>query len=375
MKILFTGGGTAGHISPIIAIAREIKKMYLGTDLSFYYIGPKDSFGRILMDQEGIKVKTILAGKIRRYFGIGSFFENILDILFKIPIGIIQSLFYIFFLGPDLIFSKGGYGSLPAVISGKILWVPIFLHESDIVPGLTNRISGKLAKEIFVSFPIKRTEHFPFKKMIWVGNPVRTGLLEGEKEEGKELLKITGEKPVVLILGGSQGAQKINDMILEILPALSQKFEIIHQCGEKNFVQVETESKIMLGENGLKYYHLVPFLKEEQLKDAYAVSDIIASRAGASSIFEIAAIRKPSILIPLTESAQNHQLKNAYAYAENGACLVIEESNLTPHFFLDKLEFLTDRPNEMEKMRLAAESFSKPQAAKIIGRYILDYLF
>ncbi len=374
MKVLFTGGGTAGHIMPLIAVAREIRKIYSEKNLKFSYLGPKDNFGSLLLSQEGIKVGGILAGKVRRYLSPKAFFQNIFDVLFKIPLGIIQSFFYIFFSGPDIIFSKGGYGALPATISGWLLRVPIFLHESDVVPGKTNRFLSKFAKEVFVSFAVNKIEHLPKNKMIFTGNPIRRELLEGSPQEAKEFFMLSGEKPVILVLGGSQGAQRINYMLLEILPELLTDFEIIHQCGEKNQKQILTESKIMIKGEMEKYYHLIPFLKERELKLAYAASIAVVSRAGANTIFEIAALGKPSILIPLSESAQNHQFENAYAYSENGACLVVEESNLTPHFFLEKLKFLVFRPGEMKKMQNSAVEFSTPYAGKIIAEYIVNYL-
>jgi UDP-N-acetylglucosamine--N-acetylmuramyl-(pentapeptide) pyrophosphoryl-undecaprenol N-acetylglucosamine transferase len=374
MKILFTGGGTAGHILPIIAIEREIRKIYPKKNLKLYYIGPKDDFNSLLLSQEDIKIKTVLAGKIRRYFGPASFLQNAIDVLFRIPVGIIQAFFFIFFSAPDIIFSKGGYGALPATLAGWILRVPIFLHESDIIPGTTNRFLSRFAMEIFVSFPIKTVEKMPTNKLILVGTPIRREILNGDAVLAKEYFNLTGEKPVILIMGGSQGAQRINEMILEILPSLLSEFEVIHQCGEKNFKQNQTEAKIMIKDEDKKYYHLFSFLKEEELKQAYAAAQIIVSRAGASSIFEIAALGKPSILIPLPESAQNHQFRNAYYYGETGACLVMEESNLTPHYFLEKLKFIAYRPDEIKKMEIAATAFSKPLAAKIIAEYLLGYL-
>lgn len=373
MKIIFTGGGTAGHILPVIAIIREIKKIYQGQNLRMYYIGPKDSFTTALLSKENIKVMTVSAGKIRRYPGIDSFFLNIFDVLFKIPLGIIQSFFIIFFTAPDLVFSKGGYGAVPVTLGAAALRVPIFMHESDIVAGAANTFLSKFSKEIFISFPINTVENLPKDKMILVGNPIRKEILESEPERAKQYLGITGEKPVILILGGSQGSRRINDMLLQILPNLLFDFEIIHQCGEKNFAQVQAESRIMMGEKQEKYYHLFAFMKEDDLKKAFAASDLVVSRAGSSSIFEIAAAVKPSILIPLAESAQNHQFKNAYHYSETGACLVIEEANLTPRFFLEKLRFLISRPEEMDKMRNAAAEFARPLAAEIIAQYILDY--
>lgn len=374
MKILFTGGGTAGHILPIIAVAREFRRIYEKKNLNFLYVGPKDDFGSILLSQEDINIKTVFAGKIRRYFNPQSFFQNFIDILFKIPLGIIQAFFIIFFSAPDIIFSKGGYGAIPATISGWILRVPIFMHESDIVPGAANKFLSKLAKEIFVSFPIKLVRDLPVNKMTLVGTPIRREIMNGNPDEARDYFKLTGEKPVVFVIGGSQGSQRINDMLLEALPLMLSDFEVIHQCGEKNFDQVQSEAKIMIKEDFEKYYHLYPFLKEGGQKMAYAVSKVIISRAGSSSIFEIAALGKPSILIPLAESAQNHQAENAYYYAQNGACIVIEEPNLTPRFFLEKLKFLINRGEEMEKMSLNAIAFAKPFAAKIVAEYILEYL-
>lgn len=371
MKILFTGGGTGGHVLPIIGIARELRRLQPKEKLVFHYLGPQDEFGEILLSQEGIKVKTILAGKIRRYLGWKSILQNLVDVLFKIPIGILQAFFYILFLAPDLIFSKGGYGSIPGVIAGWLLWAPVLLHESDIVPGLSNKFLSRFSFKIFVSFP--RTKYFPPKKMILVGNPIRREILEGSKKEAKSFFKLSLEKPVILILGGSQGAQRINDKILEVLSELLRNFEIIHQCGERNFKQVRAESKVVITEDLEKYYHLFPFLREEEIKQAYAAADFIVSRAGSGSIFEIAAAGKPSILIPLPEAAQNHQVKNAYAYAENGSSSVIEEANFTSHFFLEKLKYLFSHPEELEKMAKKAKQFSKPQAAKIIAEYIVGY--
>ena len=372
MKILFTGGGTGGHIFPIIAIAREIKKIYPKEDLRLFYIGPRDEFGQLFLDQEGITVKTVFAGKIRRYFSINSVALNIIDVLFKIPVGIVQAFFQIFFLAPDLIFSKGGYGALPVVLCGKFLSVPIFLHESDIIPGLSNRIASKFALEVFTSF--HKTEYLPVSKIIRVGNPIRRELLTASKEEAQFVFKLTGGKPVILILGGSQGAQRINDAILAILPDLLRDFEIIHQCGENNFKNIIAESRVIITSEIEKYYHLYPFLREEELRCAYKISDLVVSRAGSGSIFEIAAIGKPSILIPLQESAQNHQIKNAYRYAETGAALAVEEKNLTPRFFLEKIRYLFFRPEELEMMSSKALEFSKPRAAKIIAEYIVNYL-
>lgn len=373
MKILFTGGGTGGHIFPIIAIVREIDRLKK-EEVNFFYIGPKDKISQNLLSKEGIKVKTILAGKLRRYFDLKAVSQNIFDIFLKFPIGFFQSFFYIFFLAPDLIFSKGGYGSLPVTLAGFLLRTPIFLHESDITPGLANRVSAKFSSEIFISFTVKETEHFPVNKIISVGNPIRRELLTGSREMAKKNFNLTGEKPIILVFGGSQGAQRLNNLILQILPEILTEFELLHQAGTRNFKDVENSANLRLTnyEELKKYEHLFPFLEEEDLKHAYSACDLLISRAGSGSIFEISAVGKPSILIPLLESAQDHQIKNAYAYAKNGACIVIEEANLTPPlFFLEKLKYLMSQTKELEKMQRAAKEFSRPEAAIVIAKYIL----
>lgn len=372
MRIIFTGGGTGGHIFPIIAIARELRE--IRPDLQLYYVGPKDESGVFSLSREGIKVKTILAGKIRRYGGLKPFLQNLIDIFLKVPIGFLQSFFYIFFLFPDLIFSKGGYGALSTCFWGWIFRTPIILHESDITPGLTNKLIGKISIEIFVSFSVKETKDFPLKKMISVGNPVRKEILEGKVKEARKLFKLDEEKPIILILGGSQGAQRINNIVLDILPNLLKNFQIIHQVGPKNLEQVESEAKVMIQQPIEKYYHLFRFLNETELKHALKVSGLVVSRAGSGSIFEIAACGKPSILIPLPEAAQGHQIKNAYAYQNSKACVVIEEKNLTPNFFLERLKYLFSKPDQLKEMGEKAKAFSQPRAAEVIAKYIVEYL-
>ncbi len=373
MKILFTGGGTGGHILPIISVTREMRRIpRKQNSLQFFYIGPKDEFSSILLSQEEIRIKYVFAGKIRRHFSGKNICQNLIDVLFKIPIGIFQAFFYIFFLGPDLIFSKGGFGSIPTVIAGWLLQVPIFLHESDIAPGLSNKFLSRFALIVFVSF--SGTEYFSPKKMILTGNPIRREILKGSKEEAKKLFKLRENKPIILILGGSQGAQRINDKILEILPEFLKNFEIIHQCGEKNFKEIKNEVNAVISKDLRLNYHLFPFLKEEEIRQAYYVADLILSRAGSGGIFEIAATTKPSILVPLAESAQNHQIKNAYSYTANGACEVLEETNFTSRFFFGKLKYLFSHQGELEKMSQKAKEFSRPKAAKIIAEYIIMYL-
>lgn len=376
MRILFTGGGTGGHILPILAVERELRKLQSNSEsaqaLQLFYIGPKDEFNQLLLSQEGIAVFSIAAGKLRRYGEIKTIFQNIFDAVCKTPLGMVQAFFRVFFLSPDLILSKGGYGALATSIAGWILRVPVFLHESDSVSGLANQISSIFALRIFTSFP--HTQKLPLQKTIVVGNPIRTDLLTGSKEEAKELFHLAGDRPLLLILGGSQGAQKINDVLLLMLNDALNEFEIIHQTGEKNFANVVSEAKVVMSSvNGI-YYHPVPFLKETELRHAYVAADLLINRSGSGSLFEIAALGKPSIIIPLAGAAQNHQVENAYAYAKNGAAIVLEEANLTPHFFLEKIRALFANLQEMRKMSQAALAFAKPEAAKTIAQYLLEYL-
>jgi len=368
MKILFTGGGTSGHIFPIIAIARELRVIYPKKDLKLFYLGPKDDFSNISLKQEDFVVKTIVSGKIRRYFSL----QNIVDILFKIPFGVIQSIFLLPIINPDVIFSKGGSGSVSVTIAAKILNFPIFLHESDVVPGLSNRITSKWAKKIFTSFP--KTEYFDPEKAIVTGNPIRREILNGDKKIAGEIFNLTLSKPIILIIGGSQGAQAINDFILLVLNNLLKDYEIIHVTGRQNVKSAESEALVVEDKGLDKFYHPIGFLDEEKIKHAYKTADLIISRSGSGSIFEIAAVGKPSILIPLPSAAANHQSKNAYVYAETGASIVVEQDNLTPNFFIENLELMLFHPEKLQEMSDAALGFAKPLAARAVAREILEFL-
>ncbi len=368
MKILFTGGGSGGHLMPLIAVARETSRLLDNKETTLYYIGPNDKMGLSLLSQEHFKIHTIVAGKIRSYFS----FENIIDVLFKIPIGFLQSFFLLLFIRPNIIFSKGGTGSVMVVLAAHILRIPIFIHESDTVPGQSNRMASKWAKKIFISFP--KTAYFDLTKTTLVGNPILKELLEGDAKSAKEVFSLTSKKPVLLFLGGSQGAQTINDFVLNILNDLLKNYEVIHVCGKANYKQVKTEAQVMVDKDLEKYYHPYEFLNEAQLKHALKSANLIISRGGSGSIFEIAASGKPSIIIPLPSSANNHQSKNAYEYSRTGAALIIEQENLNPHFFLEKIHHLILNHEELDNMKKSALEFSKPSAAKTIAEEILEYL-
>ncbi len=367
MKILFTGGGTGGHIYPIIAIKSAIEKNATNKQIDFFYLGP-DDFAKQAFEQEKFKSKFILAGKFRRYFSLANFID-----LLKIPIGLVQSLWHLFRIMPDVVFSKGGYGSFPVVIASWLYRIPIVVHESDSVPGLANKLSARLAKKVIVSFQ-EAVDYFSDKKTILLGNPVRERLLDGNKQKGRKIFDLISEKPVILIMGGSQGARRINQLVLNTLPRLIEKCEVIHICGKNNFEFMKEEKEKLLHDSGPDKkgsYHLYPFLGQKKLKHAYAISDLIISRAGAGGIFEVAAVGKPSILIPLSNSASNHQVKNAQALTGTGGAIMLEENNLTMNLFLSNIFELIDNPEKAQQMGEKANSFYDPKTSQKIAEEIL----
>lgn len=371
MRILFTGGGTGGHITPIIAVARQLKKIYPNDSdekLEMYFLGAKGiiDFDEIF-NNENIKTTIIVAGKFRRYFSIKFFID-----LLKIPIGICQSFWYLLLWMPDVIFNKGGYGSVPVIIVGWIYRIPIITHESDTIPGLATRLGGKLSKRIAISFE-ETKKYFPDKKTALIGNPVRIGVFsacetinEQTKSQLKNIFNIVSQKPIVLILGGSQGAEAIDQIILSILPQIFGKYEIIHQCRRENYENIKKET-----ESFNNNYHVYSFLNEQQLQVAFTLANVIVSRAGAASIFEIATCGKPSIIIPLPGSASDHQRENAFAYAKSGGASVIEQINLTPNILLSEISRIIDNSELAQKMTIGARSFAIPEATQKIAEELI----
>lgn len=371
MRIALTGGGTGGHLFPILAVVQEIKKLIAnnvfqiplgeGSSVEFLFLGP-DTIGEEALAKEGIAHKKIMAGKLRRYASL----QNIWDI-FKIPCGVIQSLWHLFFFMPNAVFSKGGYGSVPVVLAAWIFRIPVIIHESDSVPGLANKFCAKFSRRVAISFAAA-AKYFPAKKTALTGNPVRSALFGGSAEQAKQAFGLSGMKNTILILGGSQGAQVINDLIFTSLLLITKRCEIIHQTGQANF----ENSKQLIGGDIPPEYHLFPFLNEEQLRQAYTAADIVIARAGAGTISEISALGKPSILIPLPDAAADHQLKNATEFAHTGGTVIMEQANLTPHLFQSEIFSLLDNPNLLRTMGENAKKFSHPDAAQKIAQEILN---
>lgn len=319
------------------------------------------------MGNAGIKIRKVASGKMRRYFSG----YNIID-LFKIPIGIVQSLFWLLLYMPDAIFSKGGYASLPIVLAGWAYRIPILIHESDANPGMANSMLSKFSNRVAVSYS-EAEKYFPASQVVLTGNPVRNDITAGDAQKARTAFNLTDSKKIIFVLGGSLGARSINNKILDILPELLRKYQIIHQTGKDNFEEVKKKA----GELGIKIgrdgYQAIDFYGPE-IKDIMAASDLVISRAGANTLSEVAACGKPAIIIPLSSAANNHQRMNAYYLAKNGSCLVLEEANLGSHMLLEKIEELMDDDGLRQKMANNIKTFYHPDAAERIAEGVLGMI-
>jgi len=368
MKILLTGGGTGGHFYPLIAVAKALNAVADQekiANLELVYMA-EHPYDRNILLQNGIKFKKIYSGKIRRYFS----FLNIIDAAKLVP-GIIKSVLGMYFDFPDAVFSKGGYESFPPVLAARMLGIPVIIHESDAIPGKANAWAGKFAKRIAVSFA-GSAEYFPKGNVAVAGNPIRKEFFIREVLGAKEYFKLESGTPTIFIFGGSQGAKNINDNVLDILPELLLDYQIIQQCGENNYQECKGRADLILETSPFKSrYKLFPYLESGAMRMAYGAADLVVSRAGSGSIFEIAASGLPSVIIPLDGSAQEHQRENAYAYAKSGAAAVIEERNLKPHILKSEIDRLFAGKEEMANMSESAKQFAKPNAAEKIAREII----
>ncbi len=368
MKIVFTAGGTGGHFYPIIAVAealRDIVKERKLLDPELYYAAPSPYDKKLLFEYD-IKFKRIAAGKLRRNGIVRNFFD-----LFKTAWGVLVSVIQIFFIYPDVIFGKGGYASFPTLLAGKLFRIPVVIHESDAVPGRVNRWAGKFAERIAVSYP-EAASYFPGEKVAHTGNPLRQSILHPVKEGAEEFLHLESGIPTILILGGSQGAQAINEALLGALPTLLLRYQVIHQTGTANFTVTEQTAGVILEKHTHKErYHPFPYLNELALRMSAGTASLVISRAG-STIFEIAAWGLPSIIIPIPESISHDQVKNAFSYARSGACTVIEQDNLTPNVLVSEVDRIIEDTGHATKMREAAQKFADLGASRKIAIALLD---
>jgi UDP-N-acetylglucosamine--N-acetylmuramyl-(pentapeptide) pyrophosphoryl-undecaprenol N-acetylglucosamine transferase len=369
-KILLTGGGTGGHIQPLLAVAAQLRRIAADRRLKFEFlhIGSNPTQEKEVIEQAGITYDYVLTGKLRRYVSL----KNLID-AGKIPIGIMQAYFKVKKFNPDVVFGKGGYASVPAVVAAGWLHKPILIHESDTSAGLANRKIAKYATRVAVGFA-KARESFPSEKVVVTGNPVRPEILQGSKSNCLDFFNFTGAKPILFVTGGSLGARTLNRVVAGALPQLLEKFDIIHQCGHENLADTVGCVRLLFGENRLKKqgdnyylrslgYRLRPYLRGE-MGAAYAGADLVIARAGANNVTEIAALGKPSILVPLPMNvSRGEQISNAGMLAKAGASVVFLNQDFNPADLVATINRLFADRNKLAVMGKAARQFYQPDAA------------
>ena len=332
-RIILTGGGTAGHVTPNIALLPRLKE--LGYDIQ--YIGSYNGIEKELIEPFGIPYHGISSGKLRRYFSTKNFTDP-----FRVLKGFGEANKLIRDLKPDVIFSKGGFVSVPVVLAGKKNKVPVVIHESDMTPGLANKLSLPSAAKVCCNFP-ETLEHLPADKAVLTGSPIRQELLSGNKIAALDLCGFSADKPVILVIGGSLGSVVVNNAVRLALPELLEQFHVIHLCGK---------GKLDASLNNVEGYAQFEYIKSE-LRDIFALADVVISRAGANAICELLALRKPNLLIPLSANAsRGDQILNARSFERQGFSVVIEEEELSKELLLESVRDLyANRDTYMSAMR------------------------
>lgn len=366
IRIALTGAGSGGHLFPLVTVAKYLKKTFAEKQsFDFMFFGPMTKLEKEVMEKEMIPYKKVMSGKMRRYFSLLYFFD-----ILKLPIGLLQALWQLFWYMPDVVFSKGGYASVPTVVAAKIYRIPVLIHESDAAPGMANNFLGSIANRVAITFERSRI-HFPAPRTVLTGNPVKEEAIGGSREKGREFLNMHNEsKPVILFLGGSQGAKTINDRILGMLDDLVEKYQVVHQTGISHYKYAFHEAQKRGYKIGHSDYYPMAFIKEE-LRDVIAVADVVVSRAGSTAISEIAANKKASILVPITRSANNHQRLNAYEVSKAGGAIVLEEDNFRKNLLLDSIEKLLKDGRLRAKLESNISKFHHPEATSKIADELL----
>lgn len=322
-RIILTGGGTAGHVTPNIALLPRLREL----QYDIHYIGSYTGIEKELIEKQQIPYHGISSGKLRRYFSLKNFTDP-----FRVLKGFSEANHLIKTLKPDVIFSKGGFVSVPVVIAGKRNHVPVIIHESDMTPGLANRISIPSAYRVCCNFP-ETLKALPEDKAVLTGSPIRQELMTGDPEKARAFCGFKDEKPVILVVGGSLGATAVNQAVRAILPELLKDFQVIHLCGK---------GKLDTSLNNLEGYVQFEYIQDE-LRHLFALSDIVISRAGANAICELLTLQKPNLLIPLSASAsRGDQILNARSFERQGFSKVLEEETLTNELLLDTVHELYD---------------------------------
>lgn len=320
-RIVLTGGGTAGHVTPNIALIPRLREL----NYEIYYIGSYEGIEKKLIEDFDIPYYGIATGKFRRYFDPKNFTDP-----FRVMKGYSEARKYLKDLKPDIVFSKGGFVSVPVVRAAASLDIPCIIHESDMTPGLANKFCIPVASKVCCNFP-ETIQMLPEGKAILTGSPIREELARGNKIAAYDICRFTSNKPVVMIIGGSLGAEAINKTVRDALPKLLQDFQVVHICGK------DKVDNLMLNITGYKQFEYV----KTELKDIFAMADVVVSRAGANSICELLALKKPNLLIPLsTHSSRGDQLLNAKSFESQGFSLLIDEDYLTENLLVEKVHEL-----------------------------------
>lgn len=326
-RIILTGGGTAGHVTPNMALVPNLKEA--GYDI--HYIGSYNGMERKLIEEIGIPYHGISSGKLRRYFDVKNFSDP-----FKVLKGYGEASHLIKKLKPDIVFSKGGFVTVPVVLAAKRRKVPVIIHESDITPGLANKLSIPAATKVCCNFP-ETLAHLPADKAVLSGSPIRKELFSGSKEEGLRICGFDDSKPVLMAMGGSLGAVAINNALRNNLDALLEQFQIIHLCGKGNYDHSLEDKK------GYKQFEYA----KKELTHLFAATDLIISRAGANAICELLALKKPNILIPLPATqSRGDQLLNAASFEKSGYSYVLQEEEMTDDILLKAVRYVYDEREE-----------------------------
>ena len=368
--VVFTGGGTGGHIFPGIAVAEVFKKE---TGIPIIWIGSNNGTDRAYVYSASIPFYGIPAGKLRRYFSL----ENLIDV-FKIIGGFFASLIILLRLKPKFVFSKGGFVSVPPCAAARFLKIPVITHECDFSPGLATKINSRFADQIFVSYT-KTTVFFPNavqRKIVVTGNPVRMHFYEADANVGKAFIQYTGDRPILFIQGGSLGALQINVLVEQTILFLAESFFVVHQTGAQHCIQGERIKKRLQEERPdlSGRYKPFPFIVE-QMPDVLAASDLVMSRAGANTIWEAAAAGKPMLLLPLEKgSSRGDQIENADFFTEQGAAITLSAKDATPAILCSTLTRLLEHPEELKAMAKASAALADKKPAVKIAHLLRQWI-
>ena len=320
-KIVLTGGGTAGHVTPNMALIPKLRE--LGYEIS--YMGSYDGIEKKLMEDFNLPYYGIATGKFRRYFDPKNFSDP-----FRVIKGLREARRYLKEIRPDVVFSKGGFVSVPVVRAAGSLGIPCIIHESDMTPGLANKLCIPVAKKVCCNFP-ETLQQLPPNKAVLTGSPIRQELSSGNREAAYKLCGFDSSKPVIMVVGGSQGSAAINQAVRDVLPELLTDFQVVHLCGK------EKMDNLLLTTPGYKQFEYI----RSEMKDLFAMADMVISRAGANAISELLSLKKPNILIPLpSTSSRGDQLLNAKSFEAQGFSIVINEEDLTTELLVDKVHEL-----------------------------------